>query len=175
MRIGIPREIKDGEHRVALTPTAVRQLTNVVVEPGAGAGVGFTDAQYLAAGATLGDAWECELVVKVKELQEPEYRKPRRGQTIFAFQHFAPQPSLLAAALETGATFIAFETVGQGSGLPVLVVMVRHSRVIPPNAFILTISSASKPWGTRVAPSAPDAAPRARVSSIAADILPVRR
>jgi len=73
MRIGIPREIKDGEHRVALTPTAVRQLTHVVVEPGAGAGVGFTDAQYLAAGATLGDAWECELVVKVKELQEPEY------------------------------------------------------------------------------------------------------
>jgi alanine dehydrogenase len=120
MRIGIPREIKDGEHRVALTPTAVRQLTNVVVEPGAGAGVGFTDEQYLAAGATLGDAWECELVVKVKELQEPEYRKPRRGQTIFAFQHFAPQPSLLAAALETGATFIAFETVGQGSGLPIL-------------------------------------------------------
>jgi len=120
MRIGIPREIKDGEHRVALTPTAVRQLTHVVVEPGAGAGVGFTDAQYLAAGATLGDAWECELVVKVKELQEPEYRKPRRGQTIFAFQHFAPEPSLLAAALETGATFIAFETVGQGSGLPIL-------------------------------------------------------
>jgi len=120
MRIGIPREVKDGEFRVALTPRGVAALRNVVVEPGAGLGVGFSDAQYVAAGATLGDAWACELVVKVKELQESEYRKPRRGQTIFAFQHFAPEPSLLAAALETGATFIAFETVGQGSGLPIL-------------------------------------------------------
>ena len=120
MRIGIPREIKDGEHRVALTPAAVAQLRDVVVERGAGAGVGFTDAQYVEAGATLGDAWDCELVVKVKELQAPEYRKPRREQTIFSFQHFAPEPPLLAAALESGATFIAFETVGQDSGLPIL-------------------------------------------------------
>src|SRR5207249_9992708 len=86
MRIGVPREIKDGEFRVALTPAAVSQLTEVTVEPGAGAGVGFSDADYVAAGATLGDAWDCELVVKVKELQPPEYRKPRRAQTIFGFQ-----------------------------------------------------------------------------------------
>jgi alanine dehydrogenase len=120
MRIGVPREIKDGEFRVALTPAAVSQLTEVTVEPGAGAGVGFADADYVAAGATLGDAWDCELVVKVKELQPPEYRKPRRGQTIFGFQHFAPEPALLAAALASGATFIAFETVGQDAGLPIL-------------------------------------------------------
>ncbi|TMH69978.1 MAG: alanine dehydrogenase [Betaproteobacteria bacterium] len=120
MRIGIPREIKDGEFRVALTPAAVSQLREVVVEPGAGAGVGFSDPDYVAAGATLGDAWDCELVVKVKELQPPEYRKPRRGQTIFGFQHFAPEPSLLDAALASGATFIAFETVGQDAGLPIL-------------------------------------------------------
>ena len=77
MRIGIPREIKDGEFRVALTPAAVAQLKEVVVEPGAGAGVGFSDAQYVEAGATLGDAWRCELIVKVKEVLPPEYGKVR--------------------------------------------------------------------------------------------------
>src|SRR5205807_1331822 len=110
MRMGIPREIKDGEFRVALTPRGVAALRNVVVEPGAGLGVGFTDADYVAAGATLGDAWACDLVVKVKELQAPEYGKPRRGQTVFGFQHFAPEPELLEAALARGATFIAYET-----------------------------------------------------------------
>ena len=124
MRIGVPREIKDGESRVALTPAAVSQLAEVVVEPGAGAGVGFTDAEYTAAGATLGDPWDCELVVKVKELQPPEYRKPRRGQTLFSFQHFALEPALLDAALASGATFIAYETVGQEGGrLPILAPM----------------------------------------------------
>jgi alanine dehydrogenase len=120
MRIGVPREIKDGEFRVALTPAGVASLSNVVVEPGAGKGVGFSDADYQAAGATLGDAWTCDLVVKVKELQSPEYGKPHPGQTIFSFQHFAPDPGLLGAALASGATFIAFETVGQSSGLPIL-------------------------------------------------------
>ena len=98
----------------------MRALSNVVVEPGAGHGVGFTDADYRDAGATLGDPWDCELVVKVKELQEPEYRKPRPGQMVFGFQHFGPEPELLDAALASGATFIAFETVGQSSGLPIL-------------------------------------------------------
>jgi alanine dehydrogenase len=124
MRIGIPREVKDGEFRVALTPRGVAALRNVVVEPGAGADVGFSDAQYAAAGATLGDAWACELVVKVKELQPAEYTRPRRGQTVFGFQHFAPDPELLDAALATGATFIAYETVGQRDGrLPILAPM----------------------------------------------------
>jgi alanine dehydrogenase len=120
MRIGIPREVKDGEHRVALSPGAVRELGNVIVQPGAGAAVGFSDEDYRAAGAALGDPWQCELVVKVKELQESEYRKPRPGQTVFGFQHFGPDPGLLDAALACGATFIAFETVGQQSGLPIL-------------------------------------------------------
>lgn len=120
MRIGVPREIKDGEFRVALTPAGAATFADVVVEPGAGAGVGFSDEDYRKAGATLGDPWQCELVVKVKELQEAEYRKPRRGQTVLGFQHFAPEPGLLDAALASGATFIAFETVGQASGLPIL-------------------------------------------------------
>ena len=120
MRIGIPREVKDGEHRIALSPSGIKNLSNVVVEPGAGMGVGFSDDDYRRAGAALGDPWDCELVVKVKELQESEYRKPRPGQTIFGFQHFGPDPELLDAALASGATFIAFETVGQQSGLPIL-------------------------------------------------------
>jgi alanine dehydrogenase len=120
MRIGIPREVKDGEHRVALSPEAVRSLSNVVVEPGAGRGVGFSDEDYEKAGAKLGDPWECELVVKVKELQESEYAKPRPGQIVFGFQHFGPDPGLLDAALASGATFVAFETVGQEKGLPIL-------------------------------------------------------
>jgi alanine dehydrogenase len=120
MRIGIPREVKDGEHRVCLSPSGVRSLGRVVVEPGAGEGAGFSDDDYRAAGAVLGDPWDCELVVKVKELQESEYRKPRPGQTVFGFQHFGPDPALLDAALSSGATFVAFETVGQSSGLPIL-------------------------------------------------------
>jgi alanine dehydrogenase len=120
MRIGVPREVKDGEFRVALTPSGVKALPNVVVERGAGKGVGFPDEDYVAAGATIGDAWDCELVVKVKELQEAEYGRPRRGQTIFGFQHFGPDPALLDAALASGATFIAFETVGESCGLPIL-------------------------------------------------------
>jgi len=120
MRIGIPREVKDGEHRVALSPSGIRNFQDVVIEPGAGTGVGFSDDDYRAAGASLGNPWDCELVVKVKELQDSEYAKPRRGQTVFGFQHFGPDPELLDAALASGATFIAFETVGQASGLPIL-------------------------------------------------------
>ena len=90
------------------------------MERDAGIGVGFSDEDYRSAGATLGDPWECELVVKVKELQESEYRKPRPGQIVFGFQHFGPDAELLDAALASGATFIAFETVGQQSGLPIL-------------------------------------------------------
>jgi alanine dehydrogenase len=121
VRIGVPREVKDGERRVALTPAAVSSLKNVVVESGAGLGAGFGDDEYRAAGAELGDPWQCELVVKVKELQEAELRRPRPGQTLFGFQHFGPHPELLDAALASGATFVAFETVGEADGrLPIL-------------------------------------------------------
>jgi alanine dehydrogenase len=123
MRIGIPREVKDGEHRVALSPAGIRGFSDVVVEPGAGLGVGFSDEEYRQAGAKLGDPWDSDLVVKVKELQEPEYAKPRPGQTVFGFQHFGPDPELLDAALASGATFVAFETVGQATGLPILAPM----------------------------------------------------
>jgi alanine dehydrogenase len=121
MRVGVPREVKDGEFRVALTPAGVHSLPcEVIVEPGAGAGSGFSDAEYVEKGAKLGAPWQCELIVKVKELQRSEYRLPRPGQTVFGFQHFGPDAELLDAAIASGATFIAFETVGQRSGLPIL-------------------------------------------------------
>jgi alanine dehydrogenase len=116
MRIGIPREVKDGEFRVALSPQGVASLRDVVVEPGAGAGVGFSDERYAAAGAMLGDPWQCELIVKVKELQPSEYRKPRPGQTLLAFDQFAINRALLDAALASGATFISYNTVGRQRG-----------------------------------------------------------
>jgi alanine dehydrogenase len=124
VRIGVPREVKDGEFRVALTPAGVSCLREVVVERGAGAGAGFDDEAYVRAGARLGEAWECELVVKVKELQPPEFHRPRPGQTIFGFQHFAPHPEVLDAALASGASFVAYETVGEADGrLPILAPM----------------------------------------------------
>jgi alanine dehydrogenase len=128
MRIGLPKEIKDGEQRVALTPAGAAALVRaghaVVFERGAGAGVGFADDAYAHAGAEPGDAWACALVVKVKELQPAEYARPRRGQTVFGFQHFGPEPALLDAALASGASFVAFETVGQAGGrLPILAPM----------------------------------------------------
>jgi alanine dehydrogenase len=130
MRIGIPREIKDGEFRVALGPAGVAALARaghaVSVEPGAGAQSGFADEEYLRAGARLADAWTSEMVVKVKELQPAEYAKPRRDQTIFCFQHFAPDVPLLEAALASGATYVAFETVGEAdASLPILKPMSR--------------------------------------------------
>ena len=128
MRIGLPREIKDGEFRVALTPSGVGELVQagheVTIGLHLGIGVGFSDQEYEKAGAMAGNPWDCELVVKVKELQKPEYRLPRKDQTVFSFQHFGPEPALLDAALASGASFIAFETVGQDDGsLPILAPM----------------------------------------------------
>ena len=116
MRIGVPREIKDGEFRVALTPAAVAQLKEVVVEPGAGAGVGFGNAQYVEAGATLGNAWSCDLIVKVKEVLPPEYGKVRRGQTICGFHQLTADREQLEAALASGAAYLVYHTVGESSG-----------------------------------------------------------
>jgi alanine dehydrogenase len=125
MHIGLPREIKDGEFRVALTPQGVGALARaghaVSVEPGAGGGSGFDDDDYVRAGARLDDPWAAALVVKVKELQPAEQRRPRRDQTVFCFQHFAPDAALLESALASGATYVAFETVGEADGsLPIL-------------------------------------------------------
>ena len=130
MHIGLPRETKDGEFRVALTPQGVGALARaghaLSVEPGAGDQSGFADTDYLRAGAQLGDPWAAALVVKVKELQRAEQRKPRRDQIVFCFQHLAPDAACLDAALASGATYVAFETVGEADGsLPILQPMSR--------------------------------------------------
>jgi alanine dehydrogenase len=128
MHIGLPQEIKDGEFRVALTPEAAGALARaghvVTVQPGAGDGAGFADAEYAAAGAQLGDPWKAALVVKVKELQPAEYGQARTGQTCFGFHHFGPDRAQLEAALASRATYVAFETVGEADrSLPILAPM----------------------------------------------------
>jgi len=124
MDIGIPREIKDGEPRVGATPEAVRALVQgghaVVVEAGAGARIGFDDAAYRAAGARIAsrpdEVYACALIVKVKELQPPEYPLARPGAVICSYQQLGRDPRLLAAALASGASFVAYEAVLDADG-----------------------------------------------------------
>ena len=128
MRIGLPREIKDGERRVALTPAGVRALVgaghDVVFESSLGVGSGFPDKDYVSAGAKPGKPWQADLVVKVKELQKAERALPRKGQTVFCFQHFNVEPDLLDDALASGATFVAFEAIVLPDGsVPILAPM----------------------------------------------------
>ncbi len=130
MNIGIPKEIKAGEHRVALPPSGIRELVarghTAFVQAGAGAGSGFPDAEYRAAGAQLlesgAEVWaRAELVLKVKEPQPSEYQHLRPGLTLFTYLHLAAEPDLTSALLASGATAIAYETVEEGNGrLPLL-------------------------------------------------------
>ena len=119
MRVGVVKEIKKDEYRVALTPAGARELVQrgheVVVEAGAGEGSAFPDEAYLAAGATTApcdDVWaSCDMVMKVKEPLEPEWSKIRPGQILFTYLHLAPDEALTKALIGTGATCIAYETV----------------------------------------------------------------
>jgi len=141
MRIGVPREIKDGERRVGVTPDGVRRLVEdghtVVVGAGAGAAVGFPDADYAAAGATLAAApdavWACELIVKVKEVQPAEYPLLAPGSTVFGFAQINRDPALLAAVLAARIQAIACETVrDEAGGLPLLAPMSRIAGRLAP-------------------------------------------
>lgn len=133
MRIGVPREIKNHEYRVGLTPASVREFTarrhEVVVQAGAGAAIGLTDAQYAAAGARIADTAaevyvQAELIVKVKEPQPAECLMLRPGQVLFTYLHLAPDAALTEALLRSGAVCIAYETVtGPGGRLPLLAPM----------------------------------------------------
>ncbi len=130
MRIGCPKEIKNHEYRVGLTPESVRELSlrgnEVWVESGAGLGIGATDDQYRTAGANIVDGpdpifAECELVVKVKEPQAVERAKLREGQVLYTYLHLAPDPDQTRELVESGVTAIAYETVtGPGGQLPLL-------------------------------------------------------
>ena len=129
--IGIPREIKPDEQRVALTPDAVRELVSigleVWIEQGAGHGAGIDDASFAAAGAALvskEEAWGAHLVVKVKEPQPEEFGFLRRDMVLFTYLHLAAYPAVGQALLESGCTSIAYETVQLENGsLPLLAPM----------------------------------------------------
>jgi alanine dehydrogenase len=130
MRIGVPKEIKPDEYRVSLTPASVRELVHhgheVLVEAGAGDGVGVRDADYARAGARIvasaAEVWAAaELLVKVKEPQPVEYPYLRPGLVLFTYLHLAPDPGQAKALLASGCTAIAYETVTDANGtLPLL-------------------------------------------------------
>lgn len=133
MIIGVPKEIKNNENRVGLTPAGAKELVGhghrVYVQHTAGEGSGFGDADYEAAGAEILPAIEdvyakADMIVKVKEPIEPEYGIIRDGQLLFTYFHFASDERLTKAMLDSGATCIAYETVTDRSGhLPLLVPM----------------------------------------------------
>jgi alanine dehydrogenase len=134
MRIGVPKEIKDNEYRVGLTPESVREFAaaghELSVETGAGAGINATDQAYLAAGAKIVDTAaeifaKSEMIVKVKEPLESEWTKLRENQIIFAFLHLAADPLQTKGLLASGCTAVAYETVTgpDGQGLPLLAPM----------------------------------------------------
>ncbi len=133
MIIGVPKEIKNNENRVAMTPSGVRELVRhghtVYVQHTAGEGSGFSDDEYIAAGATTLSTIEetyaiAEMIVKVKEPIAPEYPLVKKGQLLFTYFHFASDRALTEAMIASGATCIAYETViGPRGGLPLLIPM----------------------------------------------------
>lgn len=133
MRVGVPREIKQDEHRVGLTPEAVREYSNaghsVLVEAGAGDGIGADDEAYERAGATLVTSaaevfGSAEMIVKVKEPQPAEWKQLRAGQILFTYLHLAADPAQARGLLDSGCVAVAYETVmDRSGGLPLLAPM----------------------------------------------------
>jgi alanine dehydrogenase len=131
--VGLPKEIKDNEYRVGLTPAGVRALSDanhrVIVERSAGEGSGFDDSLYQRAGAEIidsaDDVWaKADMIVKVKEPIEPEYPRMREGQLLFTYLHLAPDRKLTEQLIERKVTGIAYETItDRRGGLPLLTPM----------------------------------------------------
>jgi alanine dehydrogenase len=143
MRIGVAKEIKPQEHRVALTPAGARELVQrgheVLVETGAGVGSAFADDAYVRAGATIAsvdDVWgRSELLLKVKEPIVPEYPRLREGLALFTYLHIAADEPLTKALAESGITAIAYETVETERGaLPLLAPMSEIAGRLAPQA-----------------------------------------
>jgi alanine dehydrogenase len=129
MIIGVPKEIKEQEQRVALLPSAVNQLTrhghSVLVEKNAGSGSGYPDETYAKAGAEIVDQAKdvfsrSEMIVKVKEPLEAEFSLLRKGQILFTYLHLAASKSLTEALLKSGVTGVAYETIQVNGRLPLL-------------------------------------------------------
>jgi alanine dehydrogenase len=132
MNIGLPKEIKDNEYRVGLTPAGVQALAHaghtVYVQKTAGEGSGFTDEQYVGAGgqllATADEIWQAgDMIVKVKEPIAPEYPRMRENQLLFTYLHLAPEFELTKQMLERKVTGVAYETIIEGGRLPLLTPM----------------------------------------------------
>jgi alanine dehydrogenase len=130
--VGVPKEIKNNEYRVAMTPDGVREFEragiDVFVETGAGIGASFSDADYVAAGATIvptaADAWSQQMVVKVKEPKAEEFAFLRPDLTLFTYLHLAAYPIVAQALIDSKCTALAYETVQLDSGaLPLLAPM----------------------------------------------------
>ncbi|MDV8034118.1 alanine dehydrogenase [Rhodococcus sp. IEGM 1414] len=144
MKIGIPREIKNHEYRVAITPAGVHELGSrgheVIIETEAGAGSSFTDTDYKAAGAQIltdvAEVWEsAHLLLKVKEPIAEEYSRLRKGQVLFTYLHLAASKPCTDALLESGTTAIAYETVTAADGsLPLLAPMSEVAGRLAPQA-----------------------------------------
>ncbi len=132
MKIGLPKEIKDNEYRVGLTPAGVQALAHaghtVYVQKTAGDGSGFKDEQYVKAGGQLLDTadeiWAAgDMIVKVKEPVAPEYPRMRENQLLFTYLHLAPELELTKQMLERKVTGVAYETITSGRRLPLLIPM----------------------------------------------------
>lgn len=133
MIVGVPREVKTDEYRVAMTPVGVEELTRtghqVLIEAGAGQGSGISDEQYSVHGAEIvgdgGAVWQrADLIVKVKEPLPDEWPAMRKGQILFTYFHFAASEDLTRAVMKSGATAIAYETIRDARGqLPLLTPM----------------------------------------------------
>jgi alanine dehydrogenase len=153
MHIGCPKEIKPQEFRVGVTPNAAQEAVahghKVSVETGAGLGAGFSDADYVAAGATIvGTAAEifkvADMIVKVKEPQAGERKMLREGQILFTYLHLAPDPDQTRDLLASGATCIAYETVtDRAGGLPLLAPMSEVAGRLAPQVGAWTLQKAN--------------------------------
>ncbi|MCG8359172.1 MAG: alanine dehydrogenase, partial [Kiloniellales bacterium] len=130
MLVGVPKEVKTHEYRVGLVPSSVRELAHhghkIIVEAGAGAGIGFSDEDFERAGASIRSSAdeifaEAEMVVKVKEPQPEEYARLRSGQVLFTYLHLAPDEAQTKGLIDSGSIAIAYETVTNNrGGLPLL-------------------------------------------------------
>jgi len=175
MRIGVPRETKDGERRVGIVPDGVRALVDaghhVVVETEAGAACGFADDAYRAAGAAIvNDAteiWRCPLIAKVKEIQRAEWPLLTASTTIAGFAQLNRDPALLDAVLAAGVRVIAYETVRDPSGnLPLLAPMSRIAGRLAPFAGAQALATNAGGNGTLL--TGVDDVPPARVLVVGA-------
>ena len=153
MKLGCPKEIKPQEFRVGMTPAAAQEAVShghdVIIETNAGMGAGFTNEDYIAAGARIVDTAEevfatADMIVKVKEPQAVERKMLREGQLLFTYLHLAPDPEQTHDLLESGCTAIAYETVtDRAGGLPLLAPMSEVAGKLAPQVGSWTLQKAN--------------------------------